>query len=84
MENSNYSTRTRIEINLYLEPLLVGDLRDAQPALVGDVLAQSHVPVHRDGGGHPKRRILLPARKRREYKAVNPWQILVLIIVVKI
>ena len=58
--------RTRIEINLYLEPLLVGDLRDAQPALVGDVLAQSHVPVHRDGGGHPKRRILLPARKRTE------------------
>ena len=66
--------RTRIEINYYLEPLLVGDLGDSQPALVGDVLAQSHVPVHRDGGGHPKRRILLPARKRTEDKAVNPWQ----------
>ena len=51
-------------LGVALQPLLVGDLGDAQPALVGDVLAQSHVPVHRHGRRHPERRVLLPRRDR--------------------
>ena len=51
-------------VRVAVEPLLVGDLGDAQPALVGDVLAQRHVAVHGDARRDAERRVLLSEGRR--------------------
>ena len=56
-------------VGVAVEPLLVGDLGDAQPALVGDVLAQRDVAVHGDARRDAERRVLLP---EGEEERVNP------------